>query len=90
MKNNVSMKQFQSAVAGMNDLRLQTEINSRTEQIQSLNRLAEENKKYERHNSGVEKEREDILEQLKILSGELRRRLSSRSFEDKIQKRGIR
>lgn len=90
MKNNVSMKQFQSAVAGMNDLRLQTEINSRTEQIQTLNRRAEENKKYERHNSGVEKEREDILEQLKILSGELRRRLSSRSFEDKIQKRGIR
>lgn len=90
MKNNDSMKRFQSAVAGMNDLRLQIEISARTEQIQCLNRRAEENKKYERHNSGVEKEREDILEQLKILSGELRRRLSSRSFEDKMQKRGIR
>ena len=90
MKKNDSMERFQSAVAGMNDLRLQIEINARTEQIQSLDRQAEANQMYERHNSGVEKEREEVLDQLKVLSGELRRRLSSRSFEDKIQKRGIR
>lgn len=90
MKKNDSMERFRSAAAGMNDLRLQIEINARTEQIQSLNRQAEANQMHERHNSGVEKERKEILDQLKVLSGELRRRLSSRSFEDKIQKRGIR
>lgn len=90
MKNDDSMERFRSAVAGMNDLRLQIETNAKLEQLKDLNRRAEINKMYEKHNSAIEKETEAVLDQLKILSGELRRRLSSRSFEDKIQKRGIR
>ena len=90
MKKNDSMERFQSAVAGMNNLRLQIETYAKLEQLEDLNRQAEANQMHERHNSGVEKEREEVLEQLKVLSGELRRRLSSRSFEDRIQKRGVR
>lgn len=90
MKNTDSMERFRSAVAGMNDHRLQIETRARQKQLEDLNRRADLNKMYEKNNSTIEKESEEVLQQLEILSSEMRRRLSSRSFEDKIQKRGIR
>lgn len=84
-----SLERFRSSVASMNDLKLQIEAHARLNQIEDLDRQSRLNKEYGKNNSTVEKEKETALDQLKIITGELRRRLSNRSFIDRIQKRGV-